>query len=106
MGTIEELEMSDAKKIQKTKIDATIYHNNPDLLIKEISTLIDEAKNHVAREYNSTQALLCWLIGKRIDEEVLKSERAEYGETIVASLSTHLTHSLILRTGSLTGHVF
>ncbi|MGC1182409.1 MAG: DUF1016 N-terminal domain-containing protein [Legionella sp.] len=52
-----------------------------------------EAKNHVAREYNSTQALLCWLIGKRIDEEVLKSERAEYGETTVASLSTYLTHS-------------
>ena len=67
MGTIEELAMSDTKKIQNTKIDATVGHNGSDLLIKEISTLIDEAKNHVAREYNSTQALLCWLIGKRID---------------------------------------
>ncbi|HAU0805299.1 TPA: DUF1016 domain-containing protein [Legionella pneumophila] len=85
--------MSDTKKIRKPKTDTIAHHNSPDLLIKEISILIDEAKNHVAREYNSTQALLCWLIGKRIDEEVLKSERAEYGETIVASLSTHLTHS-------------
>jgi hypothetical protein len=37
-----------------------------------------------------TQALLCWLIGKRIDDEILKSERAEYGESIVVSLSKHL----------------
>lgn len=48
------------------KIDsAVVTHNTPDLLIKDISTLIDEARNHIAREYNSTQALLCWLIGKR-----------------------------------------
>lgn len=62
-------------------------------LIKEISVLIDEARKHIAAEYNSTQALLCWYIGKRIDDEILRSERAEYGETIVASLSHHLTQT-------------
>ena len=78
--------MNDDKMTQK--IDSTVVtHNTPDLLIKDISTLIDEARNHIAREYNSTQALLCWLIGKRIDDEILKSERAEYGETIVVTLS-------------------
>lgn len=60
-------------------------------LFDDISTLIRDAKNHVACEYNSTQALLCWLIGKRIDAEILKSERAEYGEAIVTSLSSHLS---------------
>ncbi|MDF2966185.1 MAG: cytoplasmic protein [Rickettsiaceae bacterium] len=84
--------MNNNKKIRNIKTDK-IIHDIPNLLIKDISILIDEAKSHIAREYNSTQALLCWLIGKRIDEEVLKSERAEYGETIVASLSTHLTHA-------------
>ena len=59
-----------------------MLHNSPDALIKDISALIDEARNHIAHEYNSTQALLCWFIGKRIDEEILKSQRAEYGETI------------------------
>lgn len=87
-----EIEMSDTKKIKKPRAESSIQ-NSPDLLVKDIITLIDEAKNHVAREYNSTQALLCWLIGKRIDEEVLKSGRAEYGETMVASLSAHLTLS-------------
>ena len=31
------------------------------------------------------------MIGKRIDEEVLKSERAEYGETIITSLAKELS---------------
>ena len=78
--------------MSKPNSDAML-HNSPDALIKDISTLIDEARNHIAHEYNSTQALLCWFIGKRIDEEILKSERAEYGETIVVSLSKHLALS-------------
>ena len=84
--------MSDNTKMSKPNSDAML-HNSPDALIKDISTLIDEARNHIAHEYNSTQALLCWFIGKRIDEEILKSERAEYGETIVVSLSKHLALS-------------
>ncbi len=62
-----------------------------DLLINDISVLIDEAKSHIAYEYSSTQAQLCWLIGKRIDEEILRSERGEYGEMVIASLAKHLT---------------
>jgi predicted nuclease of restriction endonuclease-like (RecB) superfamily len=63
----------------------------PAALFNDIANLINEARQHVAREYSSTQALLCWFIGKRIDEEVLKSERAEYGETIIASLAKDLS---------------
>ena len=81
--------MSD-KKISLKNTNTSTY-NQPDILVKDISALIDEARNHVAREYNSTQALLCWLIGKRIDDEILKSGRAEYGEAIVISLATHLS---------------
>lgn len=61
------------------------------LLLDDISQFIEEARNHVAREYNSTQVVLCWLIGKRIDEEFLKSQRAEYGENIVLSLVAELS---------------
>ena len=81
--------MSKNRNIRKTNPVAT-PDSSSDSLIKDISALIDEARSHVAYEYNSTQALLCWLIGKRIDGEILKSERAEYGETIVVSLSNHL----------------
>jgi predicted nuclease of restriction endonuclease-like (RecB) superfamily len=63
----------------------------PKSLLTDIAQLIEEARVHVAREYNSTQALLCWLIGQRIHEEILKNERAEYGETIVISLANELS---------------
>jgi len=81
--------MSTSKKIYKTVSGPTIHNGTPDLLVKDISSLIEEARTHVAREYNSTQALLCWLIGKHIDEEFLNPERAEYGENIVISLANH-----------------
>ncbi len=42
--------MNDNKKIRKPNSDV-ITPKSPDALIKHISTLIDEAKNHVAREY-------------------------------------------------------
>lgn len=60
-------------------------------LTTDIIKLIEHAKQHVAREYNSAHVLLCWLIGKRIDDEILKAERAEYGEKVVAALSDHLS---------------
>lgn len=75
--------MSNKKPIDRRS--STITKKAPGALFNDIANLINEARQHVAREYNSTQALLCWLIGKRIDEEVLKAERAEYGETIIAS---------------------
>jgi hypothetical protein len=83
--------MINDKKICKSPLESGVHSNAPNLLVKDISMLIDEARAHIAHEYNSTQALLCWLIGKRIDEEILKLERAEYGETVVISLANHLS---------------
>ena len=85
--------MSNTKiiRIRKTQPRNILSHNPTILLINDITKIIDEAKKHIAHEYNSTQALLCWLIGKRIDEEILKAERAEYGEAIVISLAKHLS---------------
>jgi hypothetical protein len=55
--------MSNIRKTSKTASRSTTHKSIPDLLVKDISSLIEEARTHVAREYNSTQALLCWLIG-------------------------------------------
>jgi predicted nuclease of restriction endonuclease-like (RecB) superfamily len=65
--------------------------NNSTYVISDIVEIIEKAHAHVAREYNTTHVLLCWLIGRRIDQEILKSERAEYGENVVISLSNHLS---------------
>jgi len=60
-------------------------------LISDISKLIDNAKIHVAREYNLTHVQLCWSIGRRIDTEVLRFKRAQYGEQMIEQLAIHLT---------------
>ena len=57
-------------------------------LITDLRTLINEARKKVALIVNTEITLLYWHIGKRINEEVLGNQRAEYGKQIV---STQLT---------------
>lgn len=60
-------------------------------LIQDIRLLINKAKERVARTANSEMTMLYWYIGKRINEEVLKSQRAEYGHQVVKSLAQYLS---------------
>lgn len=56
-------------------------------LISDIHHLIDEAKLVLAATVNSTLTLLYWRIGQRIQAEVLKGKRAEYGKQIISTLA-------------------
>ena len=60
-------------------------------LFKSIKQLIEETKAKVTVTVNSSLTLMYWHIGKHIDEEILKSERAEYGKEVVSILSKQLT---------------
>lgn len=64
--------------------------NTSKLLFLEIKSLIEDSKSHVALTINSTLTFLYWKIGKRINADILKNKRAEYGKQIVASLSRQL----------------
>jgi predicted nuclease of restriction endonuclease-like (RecB) superfamily len=59
-------------------------------LFEELSKLIEDSRRRVAVTANSVLILLYWQIGKRINEEVLKNKRAEYGKQIVLTVSTQL----------------
>jgi len=59
-------------------------------LVGDIRRLIDEAKAGLAATVNAALTLLYWRVGQRISTEVLKGERAEYGEQIVATLAKQL----------------
>lgn len=61
------------------------------ILFRDISKLIEAARNHVAHYANSTLVMLYWQIGLRINQDVLKMERAEYGERVIKKLAQHLT---------------
>jgi predicted nuclease of restriction endonuclease-like (RecB) superfamily len=62
-----------------------------DSLIKDIRTLIEETRSAVAVTVNAGLTVMYWQIGKRIQEDVLKSERASYGDEIVSTLSRQLS---------------
>jgi predicted nuclease of restriction endonuclease-like (RecB) superfamily len=59
-------------------------------IFSEIRALIEQNRQQVAVTVNSTMTMLYWQIGKRINEEVLKDKRAEYGKQIVLSLARQL----------------
>jgi hypothetical protein len=62
----------------------------PKKLVTDLRKMIDESRQVVSQTVNSALVWLYWNIGKRIREDVLKKERAEYGEQIVSSLGRQL----------------
>ena len=59
-------------------------------LFKDVAKLIDETRKSVAYTVNSALTYMYWKIGKRVNDEILQHERAEYGSQIVATLSQQL----------------
>ncbi len=60
-------------------------------IFREIKTLIEQSRQQAAVTVNAAMTLLYWQIGKRINDEILHDQRAEYGKQIVESLSRELT---------------
>lgn len=70
---------------------AKINKNNQEKqLINDIKFLIEDTKNKLSLKVNATLTMLYWKIGKRINEELLKNKRAEYGQQIIITLSLQL----------------
>ena len=61
------------------------------LLYQDACTIIDQAQEVAYRQVNETLVKRNWLLGFRIQHEVLKGKRAEYGEQVVANLAEKLT---------------
>lgn len=59
-------------------------------IVQEVIQLIDKSRHNVAIAINSEITLLYWSVGRRINDEVLGNERAEYGKQIVYALSREL----------------
>jgi predicted nuclease of restriction endonuclease-like (RecB) superfamily len=61
-----------------------------DGLLTDVRELILSARQTVARGVNAALAMLYWRIGQRIHKDILREQRAGYGEQIVSSLATQL----------------
>ncbi len=62
----------------------------PTQLLDDVRTLIQQTRAGVARAVNSALVLLYWQVGQRIRTEVLKEQRASYGEEVCSTLSSKL----------------
>jgi predicted nuclease of restriction endonuclease-like (RecB) superfamily len=65
--------------------------NDQPELLNSIIGLIDQTRHFVAKTVNQELTLLYWKIGKTINEEILKNDRADYGKKIIPVLSQALT---------------
>ncbi|WP_242689885.1 PDDEXK nuclease domain-containing protein [Sulfurimonas aquatica] len=58
--------------------------------ISDLKTLISKSKLQAVNNVNNILTLMYWDIGNKINIEVLKKSRAEYGKSIVATVSRQL----------------
>lgn len=60
------------------------------MLLKELSQIIEQGKLQLVSKVNSILTITYWQIGKKINDHILKNERAEYGEKVVINLAKDL----------------
>lgn len=65
--------------------------NDKPELLNSIVELIDQTRHNVAKTVNQELTLLYWKIGKNINDEILKNDRADYGKRIIQTLSLELS---------------
>ncbi len=73
------------------KNDIMVNGQQKELLFQDACTIIDQAQEEAYRQVNVTLIKRNWLLGMRIQHEVLKDKRADYGEQVVKNLSKQLT---------------
>lgn len=76
--------------MEKRKI---VKHGNNEVngLVHDACIIIEQAQKSAYLAVNETLIKRNWLLGMRIQHEVLKDQRAEYGERVVKSLAKTLT---------------
>ncbi len=60
-------------------------------LLGDLRTLVQSARQRIATAAYSTQTMLCWHMGRRLDREHLQGGRAAYGKQILVTVSRELT---------------
>ena len=59
-------------------------------LFNDLKIIIEQGKQQVVAQVNSTLTLVYWQVGHRVNSELLKNERAEYGKEVVVKVATQL----------------
>ena len=76
------------KKEQTQELDMA---SQPNMLYHDACLIIEQAKAVAFKAVNDTLIKRNWLLGMRIQHEVLKDKRAEYGQQVIKSLAKALS---------------
>lgn len=71
-------------------MDRDLSNINEEQLYSDISQLIEVTQQRALHEINRAGVLLYWHIGKRVNHDILKSNRAEYGGSVIKTLADKL----------------
>lgn len=63
----------------------------PTALLNEVRGLIDATRERAAAVVNAELTLLYWKVGRLVRQEVLRGDRAEYGQQVIPFLAKQLT---------------
>ena len=85
------MENEEKETVSTEKNQLSTTQSEPNALFQDIRKLIDETRSSVAVTVNAGLTMLYWKIGKRIYQEILQKDRAEYGAQIVSSLGRQLS---------------
>ncbi|MBI2067415.1 MAG: DUF1016 domain-containing protein [Deltaproteobacteria bacterium] len=77
--------MSDKKRSR-----AVVVTSRLSTLFVEVRQIILRAREGVARAVDSGMTTLYWHVGRRVQQDILREKRAEYGEKIIATLGRQL----------------
>lgn len=81
--------MTKKHSLQKKKVSKPLIRKGD--LLDDLRRMIEQTRQSIATTINAGITSLYWKIGQRIHQEILGEERAEYGRSIVASLSRQLS---------------
>ncbi len=76
------------KKTTPAKKRSTVVSQK---LVSDLRSIIQETRNNVAVTVNAALTMMYWNIGRRIQQDILKGKRADYGKEIVSALGRQLT---------------
>ena len=84
--------MSRIRRVAQKKTQAVTRQAHVNIaLLGELRAMIVQAREGVARAVDSALTTLYWHIGRRVRADILKHERAAYGQEIVSALGRQLS---------------
>lgn len=82
-----------AKKSQNLQSTDNQSGFSNEKLFVDLSQLIEQSRHQVAMQANNTLTVLFWQVGKRINDDILQNQRAEYGKQIISTVSSQLENA-------------